>query len=466
MNARDRIREFRRVPAKDLHANPENWRVHPKAQTSALLGVLAEIGIANAVIAYEPRPGYLELIDGHARVSLAAPEELMPTLILDVTTEEARMLLVTLDPLAAMAETDRGRLAQLIAQADYGDTRVGSLLEAIRRQNRLPGETGLVEPEALPVSEGVPTTKPGDLWRLGAHRVLCGDATQRVDYQRLMGGDGANMVFTDPPYGVAYQADGFAAIANDALPRSELRSFLQRAFAHCAAVLLPNAALYIWHASATRREFETAILGAGLEELQYLIWVKPTLVLGHADYQWQHEPCFYAARAGEHPPFYGPRTETTAWFVAPLQGEPRDAIAIGNGVLLDTGAERIFVGPPPAGGKNYRTVYTEPGDEIALQGDVTTSDVWQIRRDAGKAEHPTAKPVALAARAIANSTMPGQVILDPFLGSGSTLLAAEQLTRRCFGMELDPRYCDLIVRRWESLTGRKAELAQPTTADA
>lgn len=271
------------------------------------------------------------------------------------------------------------------------------------------------------------------------------------------------MVFTDPPYGVAYQADGFAAIANDALDRGQLRTFLRAAFAHMAATLLPNAALYIWQASATRLEFETALLGAGLEELQYLIWVKPTLVLGHADYQWQHEPCFYAARAGEHPPFYGPRTETTAWFVAPLQGDPRDAIAIGNGVLLDTGPDRIFVGPTPAGGKNYRTVYVEPGDEIALQGDVSTSDVWQIRRDAGKAEHPTAKPVALAARAIANSTTPGQVILDPFLGSGGTLLAAEQLTRRCFGMDIDPGYVDLVVRRWESLTGRKAELAEPTT---
>lgn len=472
MSARDRIREFRRVPAKDLHPNPKNWRLHPKAQTSALLGMLAEIGFADACIAYAgtppsgdiaPASEYLVLIDGHARVEISAPEDLIPTLILDVTEAEADKLLISIDTLTGMADIDRGQLATLVAGVDMTDDRATALLDRIRRDNRLPEARPAVDRVVAPEPASEPIARLGDIWTLGAHRIICGDATERATYDRLMGGEGASVLFTDPPYGVSYQGGDFDPIANDDKQRDQLVQFLSHALRHAASTLLPNAAFYVWHASATRYEFEIALRAAGLQELQYLIWAKPSLVLGHADYQWQHEPCFYGARRGEHPPFYGPRTETTVWRVGrgPQQGDV--VVSLGNGVLLSTGDAQLLV--TPAGGSRSKSALylpIEDGETAELAGaDYPDSDVWQISRDAGKAEHPTQKPVELAARAISNSSLRGQIILDAFLGSGTTLIAAEQTGRRCFAVELAPGYVDVAVSRWESLTGRKAVVDRP-----
>lgn len=456
---RDRIKELRRVPAKDLHANPENWRLHPVAQTSALLGMLTEVGFADAVLARELEDGTLELIDGHARQSLAGPNDLLPTLILDVNEEEARKLLLTLDPISAMADRDRSRLASLLDHVDTQDARATALLDAIRRDNRLPAIISREPPVVAPPTE--PTTKPGDLWRLDDHRILCADATEPSSYRRLMSGEGASLVFTDPPYGVAYAAENFEAIRNDDRLHGDLVLFLRNAFDGIRMVMLPNAAAYIWHASSTRSLFESAMRGAGLEEIQYITWVKPSLVLGHADYQWQTEPCFYAAAAGEHPPFYGARTETTAWYVAlrDLQAEGEEAIALGNGVLFGDGnGHQLWVAPEAPKGRKPR--YVAITDRLWLHGAQPNSDAWELARDEGKAEHPTQKPIALAARAIENSSLPGQIVLDAFLGSGTTLLAAERLGRRCFALELEPGYVDVAVKRWETMTGRKATREQ------
>lgn len=474
---RDRIKEFRRVPKRELHPNPKNWRRHPKAQTSALLGMFAEIGYADVVIAYDlaapgnPEAGgpeYLELIDGHARWELAEWETMLPTIILDVTPEEADKLLVSLDPLTMMADVDRGRLAELVARTDMQDARASALLDRIRRDNRLPAPRAAVEPVVKRGGAPEPVAQPGDLWKMGPHRVLCGDATDERNFVRLLAGEGASCVFTDPPYGVSYQAEGHAAIAGDDKRQRDLLEFLRHAFANCRRSMLPNAAAYIWHASATRREFERAMESAGLEELQYIVWVKPTLVLGHADYQWQHEPCFYAARRGEHPPYYGPRTETTVWRISERQADGATVqVSLGNGVLLTTADSELLVSPAGTRGRNALHLPLEEGEHVYVHaGDASDSDVWEISRDALHPEHPTQKPVALAGRAIANSTLPDQVVLDPFLGSGSTLLAAERAGRRCYGMEIDPGYVDVIVRRWEALTGRKADVDRPAVESA
>ncbi len=461
----DRIREFRRVPAKELHPNPKNWRRHPKAQTSALLGVFAEIGYADVVIAYnayadrEPGDEYLVLIDGHARLELAKPDELIPTIILDVTEEEADKLLITLDPLTMMADVDRGRLAELVNAANFQDSRTSALLERIRRDNRLPAARPAVEPVVAPEPAQEPIARLGDLWRLGDHRVLVGDATELNNLERLMAGDGASVVFTDPPYGVSYQADGHAPIAGDDKRQRELLEFLRQAFFNAKAMTLPQAAWYVWHASSTRREFERALDAAGVEEIEYLIWVKPTLVLGHADYQWQHEPCFYAARAGERPPFFGPRSESTVWRISHGVAAQDRAISLGNGILLTTGTGELLVTPAGGRGKTALHIPLDDGETIYIGADdAPDSNVWQVSRDTLHPDHPTQKPAALAARALVNSSLRGQIVLDPFLGSGSTLIGAELTGRRCFGMELEPRYVDGIVRKWESMTGRKAQL--------
>lgn len=464
---RDRIKEFRRVPAKDLHANPKNWRRHPKAQTSALLGMFAEIGFADVVIAWDrgrhpehmdrPWVEYLELIDGHARVELAQPEDMIPTIILDLNEEEADKLLVTLDSLTGMADIDRGALSLRLQNLNMADDRAAALLDRIRRDNRVPEARPAVDRVVAPGGVSEPTAQPGDLWQLGQHRILVGDATEEVGYIRLLGGEGASIVFTDPPYGVSYQADGHAPIAGDDKRQRSLLTFLTHAFGNMRRQMLPNAAVYIWHASATRREFERAMESAGIEELQYIVWVKPTLVLGHADYQWQHEPCFYAAAAGEHPPWYGPRSDSTVWRISQSGADKVQAISLGNGILLTTPTAELLVSPAGARGKNALHLPLEEGETIYIGADdAPDSDIWQISRDTLHPEHPTSKPVALAARALLNSSLRGQIVLDPFLGSGSTLIAAEQTGRRCYGIEIDPGYVDLTVRRWETLTGRKA----------
>lgn len=457
---RDRISDFRRIPKRELHPNPKNHRRHPKAQTSALIGMLEEIGFANVCIAYDEQPDgkeYLVLIDGHARWELVGDSDLLPTILLDVTWEEADKLIATMDAITGMADVDRAKLTHLLDTLDMRDTRAAALLDRIRRDNRVPVARPAVDPRVASAAAQATIAQPGDLWHLGDHRLLVGDATDRRDLERLMAGDGASILFTDPPYGVSYQAEGHEAIAGDDKRQRGLLDFLHQAFLNAKHQLLPNAAAYIWHASSTRREFQTAMDAAGLEELQYIVWVKPTLVLGHADYQWQHEPCFYAARAGEHPPYYGPRSESTVWRISHGLDHGGRAISLGNGILLTTGESEIHVGPAGGRSKNALHLPLEDGETIYISaGDEPDSDTWQISRDTLHAEHPTQKPVALASRAIVNSSLRGQVVLDPFLGSGTTLIGAEMTGRRCYGLEIEPRYVDTTVRRWEALSGRKA----------
>jgi DNA modification methylase len=196
---------------------------------------------------------------------------------------------------------------------------------------------------------------------------------------------------------------------------------------------------------------------AGLVEIQYLIWAKGSLVLGHADYQWQHEPCFYAARDGDTPSFYGDRTQTTVWQLASRTDGSR-TIALGQGLLFSDGAgHELYITPNPPKNRKLRNVRLAPDETATVLAESGLTDVWQVRRDTATAEHPTQKPVELAERALQNSSRAGDVVVDAFLGSGTTLIAAERLGRRCFGMELEPRYVDLAVRRWEDFTGLEAE---------
>ena len=301
-------------------------------------------------------------------------------------------------------------------------------------------------------------TQTGDLWILGNHRLLCGDVTDEAAVERLMRGERAELVNTDPPYGVSYvSASGrFDAIANDSRTGDDLmNNLLLPAFRAYVKHTSDEAAFYVWHASSTRRDFEDALVAAGLVEKQYLIWVKNTFVLGHADYQWGHEPCFYAEKAGHSAHWYGDRTQNTVWR-ATLREEEGTAAALTGGIVLTDGAgNSLYLSAEAPKGKKVRRIRLSKGRGVYLsQTDGKTSDVWEVARES-HTEHPTQKPVELAIRAISNSTKPGDLVLDFFGGSGSTLRAAEMTGRRCYTMELDPRYCDVIVRGYIALTGDK-----------
>jgi hypothetical protein len=235
MDIRDRIVELRRVPASELAPNPRNWRRHPPAQWEALRAVVDEIGFADALLARESPHG-LVLIDGHLRRDFAQ-DGTVPVLIVDLSEEEADVLMASLDPLAAMALTDEEALEELLASAAIPEEMLVHLQASLSC-----GTTGRTDPDQIPERPPVPTTRPGELWALGRHRLLCGDATKAEDLTRLMGTRPADLLWTDPPYGVDYVGKTGRAltIRND---RAEgLERLLAEAFAAIDGVMRPGAA--------------------------------------------------------------------------------------------------------------------------------------------------------------------------------------------------------------------------------
>ena len=399
---RDRVRELRRVRAGDLLPSPHNWRLHPESQAAAMRGVLAELGFADALLVRETPDG-LMLVDGHLRADLV-PDQEVPVLVLDLDEAEADYLLATLDPLAAMAGQDDERLRALLDGLRSEDAGVAALLRDLR-DGIVEPQVGLTDPDAVP--EAVePISKRGDIWLCGEHRVMCGDSTDAEDVARLMAGEKAGLYATDPPYGCdagnvgfTAQRDGIEVITNDNLRDEEMQSWLETVFNTWTPHLKIDAAWYLWHPMLTQGYFAAAAAAAAADIAihRQIIWVKDQFIFGRGDFHWQHELCFYGWSRRHRPPFYGERNQSTVWRVA----------------------------------------YDGKRSELG---------------------HPTAKPVALWDRPITNHLHPGEIAADPFLGSGTTMIAAERLGRRAFGMEIEPRYVDVAVRRWEEFTGRKAVL--------
>lgn len=268
-----------------------------------------------------------------------------------------------------------------------------------------------------------PKAKPGDIYQLGEHRIMCGDSTSTVDVKKLLAGETMDLVVTDPPYNVAIENSQGMTIENDNMSADTFQEFLNKAFTNMNEALKPGGAFYIWHASRTQREFETALNEAGLEVRQQLIWNKNSLVLGRQDYQWKHEPCMYGWKEGSHY-FINARTETTTI------EEPLDLEKLTKDEMKTL----------------LQTIYQE-----------TPTTVIDEHRPSKNTDHPTMKPIKLIGRLIRNSSKPGEKVLDLFGGSGSTLIASEELDRKCYMMEYDPKYVDVIINRWEEFTGQKAE---------
>lgn len=267
-----------------------------------------------------------------------------------------------------------------------------------------------------------PVTQVGDIYTLGKHRLICGDSTKIEDIKRLMDGKRASMVFTDPPYNVAYTGgmggDGDQhkrkAIANDSMTSEEFYTFLYNAMV--PLITFTKGALYVCMSSSELHNLWKAFTDAGGHWQTYIIWAKDTFTLSRSDYQHQFEPILHG-----------------------LTSDQVEAVKEAGDNLDST---------PILYGWTKHDWY----------GGRKQGDVWRIDRPKVSREHPTMKPVALVTKAIRNSSLVGDIVLDTFGGSGTTLIAAEQLDRICYMAELDPAYCDVIVRRWETLTGKKAEV--------
>jgi DNA modification methylase len=400
MNIRNRVKALRTVKASELAPNPKNWRTHPKAQQDALRGILAEVGYADALLARELPDGSLMLVDGHLRAE-TTPEQEVPVLILDINEAEADKLLLSLDPLAALAETNAQALDALLREVDTGSEGLQQMYADMAEAAELyEGDNAEIVEDEIPEPPADPITKPGDLWILGDHRLLCGDSTKADDVERLMAGAKPFIMVTDPPYGVEYdpaEKDKQTGVPTANSKRGSVVNDNQFDWTECYR-LFPGDVCYVWHADRSGISIDVGsnIRRAGFDIRCRIVWAKSQHSFGRGHYHWQHESAWYAVRAGATSRWQGDAKQTTLW-------------AISNKIEDHT-------------------------------------------------DHGTQKPVECMARPIKNHGSKQDDVYDPFLGSGTTLIAAEQLGRKCYGMEISPQYCDVIVKRWETLTGKKATL--------
>lgn len=285
-------------------------------------------------------------------------------------------------------------------------------------------------PDSAKVKAG--RCKAGDIWVLGEHRLMCGDSTSREDIQALMDGEICDLWLTDPPYNVAIQGGtrDKLTIMNDSMSSTAFADFLHKAFAAAESVMRPGAAFYVWFASCEHENFEHALNDCGLHVRQELIWSKNVFTLGRQDYQWRHESCLYGWKEGAAHKFIGLRNLST------VIDETRE---LDIDSLKAEEAKRML----------HRIL-----DDVSIH-----STVLEYDKPIRSADHPTMKPVPLFGFQMRNSTQPGDIVLDSFGGSGTTLVAAESLGRKARIMELDPHYCDVILSRWETLTGDTARRA-------
>lgn len=444
--------------------NPKNPNQHSADQVEMLAKIIEATGWRQP-ITISKRSGFI--VKGHGRLAAAAFRHWkeVPVDYQEYANDAEEWAdLIADNRLAELATLDTGRLIDLINDMDTGEAPVEltgyteeDIAEIIAALSGADDTEDDQADAAVEPPDNIPMSKAGDLWQLGNHRLICGSATDEKTVERLMNGEKADLVNTDPPYGVSYESQSgkFDKIKNDDLTGDDLmKTLLIPAFKNYAKHTKDDAAFYIWHASSTRRDFEDAMTAAGIVEKQYIIWVKNAPVLGHADYQWAHEPCFYAEKAGQSAHFYGDRAQRTTWKVV-LRAEDGTATVLSGGVVLTDGAgNKVYIAEKPPKGKKIRYIRLSEGRSVSLYSTETdrSTDTWEVSRETN-AEHPTQKPVELAIRAIDNSTEPGDLVLDFFGGSGSTLRGAELTGRRCYTIELDPRYCDVIINSYVKLTG-------------
>ena len=427
---------FKNLTVASLVPYERNARTHSSAQVEQICRSIKEYGFTNPLLVDEQN----RIIAGHGRLQAALALRLteVPCMVLSGLTDAQRRALVLADnKIALNSGWDNDMLATELAELKlegYDLTLTGFSLEEID------AFTPTLEPENDPDDVGdlpaEPKTKPGDVYVLGPHRLVCGDSTSMDNLDKLMRGELADMCWTDPPYNVAYETKA-GKIANDDLDDKEFRDFLSGAYACAYAALKPGGAIYVAHADTEGLNFRATFRAAGFKLSGCLVWRKDSLVLGRSDYQWQHEPILYGWKPGSAHRWYGGRKLTTMIDLdqdrMPFKrrDDGRYELRIGEVTFVVDGTATIEEVVP--------SVINEP----------------KPKRSVG---HPTMKPVALIERMLRNSARPGDIVLDLFGGSGSTLMAAERLGMCARLSELDPGYCDVIVERYEAYTGRKAVL--------
>jgi DNA modification methylase len=387
-------------PLDKLIPYARNPRTHSDAQVAQIAASIAEFGFNNPILV-DTKAG---IIAGHGRLLAARKLQLqeVPVIVLDHLTEaQKRAYIIADNQLALNAGWDddllRAELAAL-QDEDFNVRLIGFEDEELARLLAAQDAAeGLTDEDAVPELAETPISITGDLWILGDHRLLVGDARNESDVARLMSGEVCDLVFTDPPYNVDYEGytEDRMKIKGDRMSAGEFKQFLAAAFRSYRTIVKPGASMYVCHSSSWQREFQDALESAGFEVRCQIIWAKNTFAWGFGRYKFQHEPIFYAHVSGEKDPWYGDKSQST---------------------------------------------------------------LWQEKKPAANRIHPTAKPVELVERALLNSSKSGDIVADLFGGSGSTMIGCERRNRQARLMEIDPKYADCIVRRYQQYTGKQAVL--------
>lgn len=390
----------------DLIPYAKNAKRHDETQIANVAESIKQFGFVQPIVV--DKNGVIVI--GHCR-ALAAKRlgmEKVPCVMVDELTDEQVKALRIIDNKTNESPWDMEMLAEELPELNLDGFTFDWGLEDKVDDSAKEDDYDVELPEN-------PKAQLGDVYQLGRHRLMCGDSTSTDDCQKLAGGEKMEMLLTDPPYNVDYEGTA-GKIKNDHMEDTKFREFLTTAFRNAAAVMTPGAAFYIWHADSEGYNFRGAARDAGLLTRQCLIWVKSSLVLGRQDFQWKHEPCLYGELPGdilEEPP----------------SGDPEECQPCLYGWV---------------NGKHY----------FFRNRKQTT--VLYFDKPAKSAEHPTMKPVRLFDYLMQCSSKPGERVLDLFGGSGTTIIAAEQNERCGYVMEYDPKFVDVIIDRWQALTGEKA----------
>ncbi|MGQ4233999.1 site-specific DNA-methyltransferase [Enterococcus faecalis] len=418
---------IKKMKLSDLKTAEYNPRVDLKPgmqEYEKLKQSILEFGFVDPPI-YNIQTG--NLVGGHQRVAVARELGLFNEIevsVVNLPLNKEKALNVALNKISG--QWDEEKLYVLLNELDdeavsltgFDTEEVDSLLDSFNYEEDI--EKSIIEDD-FQVNEFIENhpeakTKMGQLWKLGNHYLLCGDATKAADVEKLLQGKKANLVVTDPPYNVAVKSEnkelnesGREKIMNDDMSDEEFNQFLTAVFNNYANAMENDSAIYVFHGSSYQREFENSMNAAGIVVRSQCIWVKNNATFGWSQYRWQHEPVFYAHKKKQAPSWYGDRKQTTIWQDDLMEDLPA-------------------------------TIWKVPRDDVSTY------------------YHPTQKPLSLIAIPVRNSSKRQDIVLDLFGGSGSTLMTCNQLERRCYTLELDPLFCDVIIERFEKSTGIVAEL--------
>lgn len=428
------MRKYENIAIEKLIPYENNARTHSQEQIEKIARSMQEFGFINPVLV----DSKLNIIAGHGRI-LGAKQlgmtEVPCLFIEDLTEEQKRAYILADNRLAEDAGWDKELLRvelDELRKLNFDITITGFELDDIA----IDDDFTIIEDDYEIDTEKEPTSKLGELYKLGNHYLMCGDSTDKADVKKLIGDTEIDLVVTDPPYNVNYGEKatyinkyGYdfseKSIKNDNMTDADFLEFLTKAFNNMRQILKPGGVFYIWHASGTVLEFETALRNNNMKSRQHLIWNKNTFVLSRQDYHWKHEECLYGWKEGEGHYFVDDRTQSTV-FEDDVDLDKMNKDELKN-LLKD------------------------------LLEDKVSTTVMNENKPTVSEEHPTMKPIKLIARHIRNSSKINEKVCDLFGGSGTTLIACEQLNRQCYMMEFDPKYIDVIINRWEKMTGEKAE---------